>query len=222
MYTRKITQAQVDYVLAHINDRPRNNVAQAAGICMSTMYRIVRENGGQLRHDLATKHEGIEDTVRRHYPDMTASEISARFGYSKTRINTWAKRLGVRHSPETEERIRRENAARLAGAKRCIDYRAAHEKWRRKRRLDELRVLSGLPQRTRFRFAALTTQGRQTVWRMVRKRGYFQVDGEPRTLYYDGETMRVHTEARLAMKYGLHFVAAGDNGEQQTETQEQQ
>ena len=50
---------------------------------------------------------------------------------------------------------------------------------------------------------------------MVRKHNYFQMDGEPRTLYYDGETRRVHTEARLAKKYGLHFVAAGDYGEQQ-------
>ena len=81
-------------------------------------------------------------------------------------------------------------------------------------------MLSGLPQRTRFKFAALSTQGRQTVWRMVRKHNYFQMDGEPRTLYYDGETRRVHTEARLAKKYGLHFVAAG-NYEEQTEKQEQ-
>lgn len=205
-------------MLAHINDRPRRKVAEAAGICMSTMYRIVREHGGELRYDLSTKHEGIEDTVRRYYPDMTAAEISARFGYSKTRINTWAKRLGVRHSAETEERIRQKNIARLTEAKKHIDYKAMSERLKRKRRMDELRVLSGLPQRTRFKFAALSTQGQQTVWRMVRKRNYFQVEGEPHTLYYDGETNRVPTEARLSKKYGLHFVAA-ENYEEQTEKQ---
>ena len=220
MLTQKITQAQVDYVLAHINDRPRRKVAEAAGICMSTMYRIVREHGGELRYDLSTRHEGIEDTVRAYYPTMTAPEICARFGYSKTRVNTWAKRLGVRHTPETEQRIKTESMARLAEARAQMDYKAAHDKWKRKRRYDELRVMSGLPQRTRFKFAALSTQGRQTVWRMVRKHNYFQMDGEPRTLYYDGETRRVHTEARLAKKYGLHFVAAG-NYEEQTEKQEQ-
>ena len=220
MLTQKITQAQVDYVLAHINDRPRTDVAEAAGICMSTMYRIVREHGGELRHDLSTKRKGIEDTVRRYYPTMTAAEISARFGYSKTRINTWAKRLGVRHSAETDERIKAENMLRLVEAKKHIDYKAMGERWKRKRRMDELRVLSGLPQRTRFKFAKLTTQGRQTVWRMVRKHNYFQVSGEPRTLYYDGDTRRVYTEARLAKKYGLHFVAAEDY-EKRTEKQEQ-
>ena len=220
MLTQKITQAQVDYVLAHINDRPRRKVAEAAGICMSTMYRIVREHGGELRYDLSTRHEGIEDTVRAYYPTMTAPEICARFGYSKTRINMWARRLGIRHSAETEERIRQENMARLAEAKKHIDYKAMGERLKRKRRMDELRVLSGLPQRTRLKFAILSTQGRQTVWRMVRKHNYFQMDGEPRTLYYDGETRRVHTEARLAKKYGLHFVAA-ENHEEQTEKQEQ-
>lgn len=220
MLTQRITQAQVDYVLAHINDRPRVKVAKAAGLSITTVYRIVREHGGELRYDLSTKHEGIEDTVRRYYPDMTAAEISARFGYSKTRVITWAKRLGVRHTPETYERIRQENIARLSEARVNIDYKAMGERWKRRRKADELRMLSGLPQRTRFKFAKLTTQGRQTVWRMVKKRNYFQVDGEPRTLYYDGETRRVHTEARLAKKYGLHFVAAEDY-EEQIEKQEQ-
>lgn len=121
-------------MLAHINDRPRRKVAESAGISMDTMYRLVRKHGGELRHDLSTKREGIEDTVRRYYPDMTAKE--------------------------------------------------------------------------------------QTVWRMVRKRNYFQVEGEPFTLYYDGETNRVPTEARLSKKYGLHFVAADDYEEQQNLKQE--
>lgn len=90
MQVQKITQAQIDYVLAHINDRPRTDVAKAGGLGMSTVYRIVRENGGELRHDLSTKREGIEDTVRRYYPTMTAKEICGKFGYSKTRVITWA------------------------------------------------------------------------------------------------------------------------------------
>lgn len=210
MYTQKITQAQVDFVLAHLNDRPRCKVAQAAGISMTAMYRIVRENGGELRYDLSTKHEGIEDTVRRYYPDMTASEISARFGYSKTRINTWAKRLGIRHSPETEERIMKESADRLTEARRNMDHKAAHEKWRRRRKLDEIRIMSGLRQKTRFKFATLSTQGRQTVWRLVRDFNYFTIDGERSTLYYDSETHRTPFEASHEKKYGIRFMPADE------------
>lgn len=202
---RKISPEQRVYVIAHINDRPRAAVARAAGVSVYTVYRLVREHGGELRHDLSTKREGIEETVRRHYPTMTAGEISARFGYSKTRVNVWARRLGVRHSPETEERIRREQLAQLAEARERADRKAAHEKWRR---MDELRVLGGQPQQTRFRFAAMPVQARQTVWRMVAKRNYFQAEGDPFTLYYDGETSRVPTEDYLANKYGLRFIQA--------------
>lgn len=157
MTSRKITQAQVGYVLAHINDRPRSEVARAAGISVGSMYRIVRENGGELRHDLSTKREGIEETVRRHYPTMTAGEISARFGYSKTRVNTWAQRLGVRHSPETEARMKREQLVRLDECRKRIDRKAAHEKWRRRRRMDELRVLGGQWQQTAVSSGTFTT-----------------------------------------------------------------
>ena len=160
MSTKPITQQQADYIRAHVNDRPRVKVARDAEVSLDTVYRIVREAGGELRHDLSTKREGIEDTVRAYYPTMTAPEICARFGYSKTRINMWARRLGVRHSAETEERIRQENMARLAEAKKHIDYKAMGERLKRKRRMDELRVLSGLPQRTRLKFAILSTQGR--------------------------------------------------------------
>ena len=205
MSTKPLTQQQVDYIRAHVNDRPRVKVARDAGVSVSTLYRIVHENGGELRHDLSTKREGIEDTVRAYYPTMTAPEICARFGYSKTRVNMWARRLGVKHSAETEERIRQENMARLVEAKKHIDYKAMGERLKRKRRMDELRVLSGLPQRTRFKFAALSTQGRQTVWRMVRKHNYFQMDGEPRTLYYDGDTRRSKNESYYTKKYGLKF-----------------
>ena len=75
MSCKRITQQQRAYIIAHVNDRPRTAVARAAGIGMGALYRIVRENGGELRHDLSTKREGIEETVRRHYPTMTAGEM---------------------------------------------------------------------------------------------------------------------------------------------------
>lgn len=208
MYTRKITQAQVDYVLAHINDRPRVKVARDAGVSLGTLYRIVRENGGELRHDLSTKREGIEDTVRAYYPTMTAPEICARFGYSKTRVNTWAKRLGVRHTPETEQRIRQENMARLAEAKKHIDYKAMGQRLKRKRRYDEMRVLSGLKPLTRLRLKTMPTKAYKAKWNLCRKWGYTTADGEPYTLYYDGTTRRMD-ESYYTKKYGLKFEYYG-------------
>lgn len=214
MLAQRITQAQVDYVLAHLNDRPRSKVAQAAGICMSTMYRIVREHGGELRHDLSTKREGIENTIRQYYPTMTAKEICDRFGYSKTRVNTWAKRLGVRHSAETEERIRQDNMARLDDARAQMDYGAAHVKWRRKRRLDELRVLSGLPQKTRFKLKSINHKAYKAKWYLEHRYGYFGMAGEAYALFYDGETRRCIHEKHYTEKYGLRFVQADGYGKE--------
>ena len=209
MLTRKITQAQVDYVLAHINDRPRVKVARDAGVSLGTLYRIVREAGGELRHDLSTKREGIEEAVRRYYPTMTAKEISARFGYSKTRVNTWAKRLGVRHTPETEQRIKTESMARLAEARAQMDYKAAHNKWRRKRRYDELRVMSGLRPLTKFRMKAMQRKAYKAKWGLCRRQGYMEAEGNPYLLLYDGTTRRSKNESYYTKKYGLKFEYYG-------------
>lgn len=205
---KHITQQQVDYIRAHVNDRPRVKVARDAGVSLGTLYRIVRENGGELRHDLSTKREGIEEAVRRYYPTMTAKEISARFGYSKTRVNMWARRLGVRHSAETEQRIRQDNMARLAEAKKHIDYKAAHDKWRRKRRYDELRVMSGLRPLTKFRMKAMQRKAYQAKWSLCR-RGYMEAEGNPYLLLYDGTTRRSKNESYYTKKYGLKFEYYG-------------
>ncbi len=208
MSCKRITQQQRAYIIAHVNDRPRTAVARAAGIGMGALYRIVRENGGELRHDLSTKREGIEETVRRHYPTMTAGEISARFGYSKTRVNTWAQRLGVRHSPETEARMKREQLVRLDECRKRIDRKAAHEKWRRRRRMDELRVLSGQPQRTRFRFKAMPIRIYKAKWYLCRNYDYRNDPANIHVLLYGTDTRRVR-EAHYEKKYGLTFKPEG-------------
>ena len=209
MLTRKITQAQVDYVLAHINDRPRRKVAEAAGLSITTVYLIVREHGGELRHDLSTKREGIEDTVRAYYPTMTAPEICARFGYSKTRVNMWARRLGVKHSAETEERIRQENMARLVEAKKHIDYKAMGERLKRKRRYDELRVMSGLRPLTKFRMRAIQPKAYKAKWSLCRRQGYMEAEGAPYLLLYDDTTRRSKNESYYTKKYGIKFEYYG-------------
>lgn len=81
------------------------------------------------------------------------------------------------------------------------------ERWKRKRRMDELRVLSGLPQKTRFRFSTLPAKTVKTIWRMVNKHNYFQMEGKRLVLYYDNSTRRTNTEKYLTKKYGLRFVS---------------
>lgn len=59
-----LTQEKIDYVIAHINDRPRAKVARHVGISMSSLYRIVREHGGELRYDLMRSNPEYIELVK--------------------------------------------------------------------------------------------------------------------------------------------------------------
>lgn len=80
MSTKPLTQRQVDYIKAHMNDRPRTKVARDAGVSMTTLYRIVREAGGEMRYDRARRNPAHVETVRRCYPVMTTREIADKYG----------------------------------------------------------------------------------------------------------------------------------------------
>ena len=38
---RRLTQEQMDYIKAHINDYPRKEVAKAAGVTLHTLYKYI-------------------------------------------------------------------------------------------------------------------------------------------------------------------------------------
>ncbi len=38
---RKLTQEQMDYIKAHINDYPRKEVAKTAGVTAHTLYKYI-------------------------------------------------------------------------------------------------------------------------------------------------------------------------------------
>lgn len=103
----QITAEQKDYIVAHINDRPRTAVAKAAGVSMTMLYRLVRTHGGEMRHDLSRRNPQHVEIVKKYYPTMTGSEIEAKFGILKKRADKIANELGIKHTPETQERIRK-------------------------------------------------------------------------------------------------------------------
>lgn len=215
---KKITDEQRAYIIAHINDRPRVKVARDAGVSLHTVYILARRYGGEMRYDLSMRHEGIEECVRKYYPTMTAREISEKFGYSRTRIIAWARRSGVRHDVATEERIRHEQLQRLVVSRRNMDVKAAAEKRSRKRRLDELLVMSGRKPLTRLRLRAMPRKAYQARWYLERRYDYFTVEGEPYSLYYDSETRRCRNETYYTEKYGLRFIKSDEDEEKTEET----
>ena len=209
MKNERITQQQVDYIKAHINDRPRTKVARDAGVSMCTLYRVVREAGGEMCYDRARRNPEHVEIVRRCYPVMTTREIADRYGINYGRINKIARELGVRHGPEVQARLDRERNARLAAVRANTDQAASTAKWRRKRRYDELRVMSGLRPLTKFRMKAIQQKAYKAKWGLCRRQGYMEAEGNPYLLLYDGTTRRSKNESYYTKKYGLKFKYYG-------------
>lgn len=204
MRTKPITLQQADYIKAHINDRPRTKVARDAGVSMSTLYCFVRKYGGEMCYDRARRNPANVEIVRRCYPVMTTREIADKYGINYGRINKIARELGVRHGPEVLAMMERERNARLYAAHAKMDYAAIAAKRKRKRRYDELRVMSGLRPLTKLRIKAIQRKAYSAKWHLSRKRGYIEAEGDPYLLFYDASTRRMN-ESYYTKKYGLKF-----------------
>ena len=209
MNTNKITQQQVDYIRVHINARPRIKVARDAGVSMSTLYRIVHEAGGEMRYDRSRRNPEHVEIVRRCYPVMTTREIADRYGINYNRINKIAADLGISHGQEVLARQDCERDARLAAVRAKTDQAAKVAKWKRKRRYDELRVMSGLRPLAKFRMKAIQPKAYKAKWGLCRRQGYMEAEGAPYLLLYDDTTRRSKNESYLTKKYGLKFEYYG-------------
>lgn len=210
--TTPLTSSQRSYILAHLNDRPRTEVARKAGVSVSAVYRLVRENGGELLHERAVRNPQWVAIIREHYPHMAGHEIERRFGISPNRANKIAQDLGIKHSPETEARLQREAKERLRINRSKVDHKAKAAKWAARRRLDQFRVWEGKPQQTNFRFATMTSKAYKCKHYLMRTYGYLGCEGEPYTLLYNSKTKRrpydgrkTGTESYYSQKYHLKF-----------------
>lgn len=204
-----LPQWKTDYILAHVNDRPRAKVARDAGVSLNTVYRIVREAGGEMLYGRTRRNAEWVRIVKENYATMAGHEIERKYGITRNRANKIARDLGLRHTQETEERIRREAAERLIASRGHVDERK--RRWKLTRRMDELRVLSGQPQQTGFKFKSITRRAYAAKWYLCHRYGYYECEGEPYTLLYDGRTRRrpergaVASEEYYARKYKLKF-----------------
>lgn len=192
-----------------MNDYPRYKVAKDAGVSPSTMYRIIQEVGGKLA---MPKQEIYKDTVTRLWATHSASEIEEATGLAKSRIIEWAKRLGLKHTQATEDRLKRKKADASVKARRNIeDFQERKSKsWKRTRKLDYLRFISGQEQQTKFQFPKYPERVYKAIYHLVNNYGYFQDEevGGCYTMYYDEQTKRTPKEHLYIERYGLKFEQA--------------
>lgn len=202
----RITQEQKQYVIDHINDMPRIKVAADAGISTASLYVIVRRYGGKIGE---REPPAMVETIKSMYPTHTCREIANETGIPKSTVIRWAAKLGLRHTEETEKRIKDNKLMTLAKARKNINWENRGKKWRLHRRIDELRVLSGLPQRTKHRFALRPRKVYHAMWCLCNKYGYEWVDGHPYWLTRpDGEPGRSQKqrEQLFSTRYKITFI----------------
>lgn len=168
----QLTEEQKDYIVAHINDRPRTAVAKAAGVSMTILYRVVRMYGGEMRHDLSRRNPQHVEIVKKYYPTMTGSEIEARFGILKGRADKIANELGIKHTPETQERIRKKMEVVRREARANIDYKAAGRKHSVCYKMEYYRKWEGKPQKTKLRLAETSYKVYKAKWHLITRHGY--------------------------------------------------
>lgn len=204
----KITEEQHQYVIDHINDRPRNAVAKAAGTSLTTVYRIVREYGGELRYDLRQPNEQAIEATKKYYATMTGHAIARMIGCSRGLPNVIAARLGLKHN----EGVVEEALLRVAKNRKQSpeSYLKGARKRAARRKLDEYRVWEGKPQLTRMKLRKIGLKAYKAKWHLVSRYGYYESD-EPYTLLYDRQTRRrpvagsFGSEEYYTKKYRLMF-----------------
>lgn len=204
----QLTEEQKSYIVEHINDRPRTAVAKAAGVSMTMLYRIVRMYGGEMRHDLSRRNPQHVEIVKKYYPTMTGSEIQTRFGIQKNRADKIANELGIKHTPDTQERIRQKIQDNITNNRHKIDFKELGHKRSVRYKMEYYRKWEGKPQKTKLRLAETSYKVYKAKWNLIKRHGYIETT-DAYTLMYDKDTQRMN-EKYYTEKYGLKFIE--DNG----------
>ena len=202
---KKISERQKAYILAHINDRPRTRLAKEICVSLTSLYRLVHENGGEIDHTMSTADMKAVEIIKTEFPHKSMQEIADAHGFSKSLVYRWAKKLNLSHTEEAQRRI--DEKVRTAMLGRCpVDsYAVGMEKRRRKRKMDVLRVMSGMPQQTGYRIRILPVRTQKAIWALC-KRGYIKTSKNSVKILYDIDTQRTPNEQLYTRKYGIQFM----------------
>jgi hypothetical protein len=205
----QLTTEQRNYIIAHINDRPRTAVARAAGVSLSAVYRIVHEQGGIMQYERTRRNPYHVELVRKYYPTMTGSEIEAKFGIQKNRADKIANELGIKHTPETQERIRQKIQDNITNNRHKIDFKELGHKRSVRYKMEYYRKREGKPQKTKLRLAETSYKVYKAKWNLIKRHGYIETT-DAYTLMYDRNTHRMN-EQYYAGKYKLRFIEDESN-----------
>lgn len=206
----KITKEQENYIVAHINDRPRVAVMRKANVSIASFYRIVREHGGELDYSRSTRNKALEKFIIENFARMSTDEIMQKTGAPRKRINVIAKEHNLKHDPDVQARLDHAQRVNLDKARKKRNLSKQGEKRSMLFRMEELRVMSGQKQLTRLRISRMPVRHRQAAWHLRNKYNYIWDIDDPWNIYYDKETHRVRTEDLYRRKYKFNILPADE------------
>lgn len=197
----EISSEDMEYIVRHINDTSRDELAKKFGISRQSIYKIVRQNNGIDRR----KKFDIDEIVYKYYPNMSAREMAERFGHSKSLYIKRAKQLGVKKSKEFLIRQQSNNYNALRAFLNTEEGRKKVAKSIVKMyRMERFRVDSGMKQKTRIRLRKYPKKYRNAMRHLVVKRGYIQSEDDKSLFFRDKNTKRSREEY-FTKKYKFKF-----------------
>lgn len=216
MSAHTISKEKIDYVIAHINDRPRTKVMKDAGVSNTMMYRLVREYGGEMQYERCKRNPEWERIVKENYASMSGREIERKFGIPKGRVNKIVSRLGISHSEDVLRQIRKMQLENLCKSHEPEVKARSAKRWKTRRKMDEYRVMCGQEQLTKHKIRKMTKRAYAAKYCLCKKYGYLMDDSDQYVLYYDSNTKRVvgptidghiryYNEGYYSEKYHLIF-----------------
>ena len=197
----EISPGDMEYIVRHINDTSRDELAKKFGISRQSIYKIVRQNNGIDRR----KKFDIDDIVYKYYPNMSAREMAERFGHSKSLYIKRARQLGVKKSKEFLIRQQSNNYNALRAFLNTEEGRKKVTKSIVKMyRMERFRVDSGMKQKTRIRLRKYPKKYRNAMRHLVVKRGYIQSEDD-KSLFFRDENTKRSREEYFTKKYKFKF-----------------
>jgi transposase len=201
-----IEQDTIDIIKAHINERPRYKLAQRMGVSVKFLYKILHDCNCKIEHKRPVQkpNKKRDEQIAKLYTNHSVKEIAEIIGCHPSTVGKAAKRLKLTHSNETIERLKKNSLANLKKAYEKTTISKRVKSWQRTMQIEKFRVISCIPQQTRFKFADMPIKAYHAKYNLITKHGYFAFEGEPYTIGYDRNTHRMNEEY-YKNKYGFSF-----------------
>ena len=207
MFTQKIEQSKIDFIVAHMDDMPRAKLVRETGISACTAYRIIRQHGGKTDGWSKPRSKELDKNVIALYTDHSNPEIISLTGASLQQICRIRDKYALKKSDELVKKIKDKAMAKAHTPE--VKAKAA-KTWKRHHRYDEVLTLSGQKPLRNFKPRKWhNMDAYRAAWAQCKNNNYFMLD-KPYVLYYDSETRRTKYEELLSNRHGLQFREADD------------